>query len=261
MIFLISEFGWRGTFGRINFARTPEKSINMTGRTLAFLTLIISTTLLTAQSEDKWAISLRAGFSGTTADEAVTQITLLSAEGETLRSVDMGMMNGYTGGIDLRLATTDKILFSASLDVLDASDSGQVYANTNGFIDDGRGQEITEENRYLAATAAVGLHYRITEDDSRLDWQVGGLLTYSWFAHDYKSAFSVITSGGDAFSTSDVVSTRNTGKREGLAVEMKLAYLITPRLGLGITGRYGLESREFNRARMLVAGVQYSFGE
>lgn len=233
----------------------------MTGRILVFFTLLLSATILTAQSEDDWAISLRSGFGGTTADEAATRITLISAAGETVRDVDMGMMKGYTGGVDFRLATTDEILFSASLDVLDVSDDEQIYSSTNGFTDDGRGRNITEQNSYLAATAAVGVHYRITEDYSRLDWQVGGLLTYSWFTHNYKSAFTIIANGGDAISTSDVISTRNTGKREGLAVEMKIAYLITPRLGLGVTGRYGLESREFNRARMLVAGVQYSFGE
>lgn len=233
----------------------------MIGRILIFYTLLLSATTLTAQSEDNWAISLRGGFGGTTADEAATQITLVSATGATVRDVDIGMMKGYTGGVDFRLATTDKILFSASFDVLDVSDDEQVYANTSSFIDDGRGLNIIEQNRYLAATAAVGVHYRITEDDSKLDWQVGGLLTYSWFAHDYKSAFTAITSDNDAISTSDVISTRNTGKREGLAVEMKMAYLIMPRFGLGITGRYGLESREFNRARMLVAGIQYSFGE
>ncbi|TXF88891.1 hypothetical protein FUA23_12565 [Neolewinella aurantiaca] len=233
----------------------------MAKRTLTFFFLTICISLLNAQAEDHWAVSLRAGFGSTTADEAITQITLISAEDEIVREVDMGMMAGYTGGIDLRLATTDKYLFSASLDVLDVSDRSQVYANTNGFIDDGRGRQITEQNSYLAATAAIGVHYRITEDDSKLDWQVGGVLTYSWFTHNYKSAFTVITSGGDAFSTSNVFSTRNSGKREGLAVEMKIAYLITPRIGLGITGRYGLEGREFNRARMLALGVQYSFGE
>lgn len=148
--------------------------MNMAKRTLTFFFLTICISLLNAQAEDHWAVSLRAGFGSTTADEAITQITLISAEDEIVREVDMGMMAGYTGGIDLRLATTDKYLFSASLDVLDVSDRSQVYANTNGFIDDGRGRQITEQNSYLAATAAIGVHYRITEDDSKLDWQVGG---------------------------------------------------------------------------------------
>jgi hypothetical protein len=87
---------------------------------------------------------------------------------------------------------------------------------------------------------------------------VGGLLTYSWFVHNYQSAFTANASGSEAISTSNVISTR---KREGLSVEMKMAYLLTPRIGLGITGRYGLEGRDFNRARMLVAGLQYIFGD
>lgn len=228
--------------------------------TLPFLVLILSTSFLNAQPEDNWAISFRGGYGGTTAKEAITEITFISAGDASIREVDLGMMKGYSGGIDFRNSVAGEYLFSASLDVLNVNDEAQVYGNTNAFIE-GRGRNLTEENSYLAATAAIGLHYRITEDDSKLDWQVGGLLTYSWFVHNYQSAFTANASGSEAISTSTVINTRNTGKREGLSVEMKMAYLFTPRIGLGITGRYGLEGRDFNRARMLVAGLQYSFGD